>query len=147
MVFQPKDATIMIPYWALGHSQYDDPDTYNPDRYLNHPGLAIDYAGSSNYQNRDHYAYGAGRRICAGIQLAERMQWRMLARLLWAFRIEHAVDKKTGERIEIDPEAFEDKLITGPKPFQVMFTPRSQRHVDIIKRELKDVSGLLKRWE
>ena len=137
----------MIPHWALHHSQFDDPDTYNPDRYLNHPGLATEYAGNSDYQNRDHYAYGAGRRICAGIQLAERMQWRMLAALLWAFNIEHAVDEKSGQKIEIDPEAFEDKLITGPKPFRVKFTPRSQLHVNVIKRELGEVSGLLERWE
>ncbi|KAF2637168.1 cytochrome P450 [Massarina eburnea CBS 473.64] len=143
----PKNATIMIPQWALSQSQYDDPNTYNPDRYLNHPGLALDYAGSSDYQNRDHYAYGAGRRICAGIQLAERTQWRMLARFLWAFRIEQAVDKETGEKIDIDLDAFEDKLITGPMPFQVRFTPRSQRHVEIIRKELDDVSELLKKWE
>jgi cytochrome P450 len=66
----------MIPQWALSHSQYDNPEVYNPDRYLNHPGLAMEYASSSDYQNRDHYTYGAGRRICAGIHLAERMQWR-----------------------------------------------------------------------
>jgi hypothetical protein len=75
------------------------------------------------------------------------MQWHMLARLLWAFRIEHAVDEKTGEEIEIDPEAFEDKLITGPMPFQVKFTPRSQKHVELIERELEEVSELLKKWE
>jgi cytochrome P450 len=137
----------MIPHWALSHSQYDDPDTYNPDRYLNHPGLAIEYAGSADYQNRDHYAYGAGRRICAGIQLAERTQWRMIARLLWAFRIEHAIDEKTGEKIEIDSEAFEHKLIAGPMPFQVTFTPRSERHVEVLKRELESVSELLRKWE
>jgi cytochrome P450 len=144
---QPKDATIMIPHWALHHSQYDEPDTYNPDRYLNHPGLASEYAASQDYQNRDHYSYGAGRRICPGIQLAERTQFRMLSAMLWTFRIEHAVDQKTGEAIPIDTEAFEDKLITGPKPFKVRFTPRSPKHVEVIKRELENVSGLLKKWE
>lgn len=136
----------MIPHWALSHSQYEDPDTYNPDRYLNHPGLAVDYAGSSDYENRDHYAYGAGRRICVGIQLAERTQWRILARLLWAFRIEHAVDE-AGEKIGIDVDAFEEQMFMGPKPFRVWFTPRSQRHVERIGRELEDVAALLKRWE
>lgn len=137
----------MVPYWALHHSQYENADAYNPDRYLNHPGLATEYAGNADYENRDHYSYGAGRRICAGIQLAERMQWRMLASLLWAFKIEQVVDKKTGEKIPLDLEAFEDKLITGPKPFKVQFTPRSQQHVDVIKRELENVSELLKKWE
>lgn len=71
----------------------------------------------------------------------------MLARLLWAFRIEHAVDEITGEKIEIDTNAYEEKLITGPKPFRVQFIPRSQQHVDAIKRELEAVSGLLRKWE
>lgn len=144
---QPKDATIMIPQWALSHSQYDDPDAYNPDRYLNHPGLATEYASSPDYENRDHYTYGAGRRICAGIHLAERTQWRMLAGLLWAFRIEHVIDEATGEKIEIDTDAYEEKLITGPKPFRVQFTPRSQEHVRVIERDLEAVSSLLKRWD
>lgn len=137
----------MIPGWALSHSHYKNPDVYNPDRYLNHPGLATEYAASMDFQNRDHYTYGAGRRICAGIHLAERTQWRMLARLLWAFRIEHAIDEVTGEKIEIDTEAYEEKLITGPKPFKVRFVPRSKEHVRVIERELQSVSGLLKKWE
>jgi len=32
---------------------YDDPDAFNPDRYLNHPRLANDYAGSPDFNNRD----------------------------------------------------------------------------------------------
>lgn len=137
----------MIPAWALHHSEYDDPDAYNPDRYLNHPGLASEYAASQDYENRDHYSYGAGRRICAGIQLAERTQFRMTSAILWAFRIEHDIDEKTGEEIPIDTEAFEDKLITGPKPFKVRFVPRSSKHVEIIKKELENASGLLQKWE
>ncbi|KAF3053388.1 hypothetical protein E8E11_011831 [Didymella keratinophila] len=129
----PKDATVMIPHWALSHTHYSNPSAYNPDRYLNHPGLATENAASPDYKNRDHYTYGAGRRICAGIHLAERTQWRMLARLLSAFRIEHAIDEN-GERIEVDTEAYEEKLITGPKPFRVRFTPRSEEHVKVIER-------------
>jgi hypothetical protein len=111
------------------------------------PGLAPEYAASSDYQNRDHYTYGSGRRICPGIHLAERTQWRILARLLWAFRIEHAVDEITGAKIEIDMNAFEENLTTGPKPFSVQFIPRSDQHVRAIERELEAVSGLLKKWE
>lgn len=136
----------MIPQWALSHTYYSNPSDYDPDRYLNHPGLATEYAASSDYQNRDHYTYGAGRRICAGIHLAERTQWRMLARLLWAFRIEHAVDEN-GEKIEIDTEAYEEKLITGPKRFRVRFTPRSEKHAKVIESELKVAQEVLEKWE
>lgn len=137
----------MIPQWALSHSQYESPDTYNPDRFLNHPGLATEYASSSDYQNRDHYTYGAGRRICAGIHLAERIQWRMLARLLWAFRIAPATDEDTGVKLHIDTDAYEEKLIAGPKPFRVRFIPRSQQHIHAIERETEMVSDLLSEWE
>ncbi|KAJ8112762.1 hypothetical protein OPT61_g4948 [Boeremia exigua] len=143
----PKDATIMIPQWALSHTQYDAPDIYNPDRFLNHPGLATEYASSPDYQNRDHYTYGAGRRICAGIHLAERIQWRMIARLLWAFRIAPPVDEVTGEEVKIDTEAYEEKLIAGPKPFRVRFVPRSEKHVRIIEKEMEAVGELLRKWE
>lgn len=70
----------------------------------------------------------------------------MLACLLWAFRIEHAVDD-TGARVEIDTDAYEEKLITGPKPFRVRFTPRSGRHARVVEREMEAVRGLLGRWE
>lgn len=137
----------MIPSWALSNSHEDKPEIYDPDRFLNRPGLATEYAASSNFDNRDHYAYGAGRRICAGMHLAERTQWRMLARLLWAFRIEPAIDETTGKEVKIDTNAYEEKLLAGPKPFHARFTPRSQQHVERIREELEAVGDLLKRWE
>ncbi|KAF2657853.1 cytochrome P450 [Lophiostoma macrostomum CBS 122681] len=143
----PKDATIIIPHYSLSHTQFFDPSSYNPDRYLSHPGLATEYASAPDYQNRDHYSYGAGRRICAGMHLAERMQWRMVAALLWAFRIEHAVDEVTGEVMEIDTEAFEERLIAGPKEFKCRFVLRSERHGEIVRREMERVGGMLEGWE
>ncbi|KAJ4293390.1 hypothetical protein N0V90_008673 [Kalmusia sp. IMI 367209] len=143
----PKDAMIMIPSWALGRSQYKDPDTYNPDRYMNHPRLAMDYAGSPDYENRDHYAYGAGRRICAGINLAERTQWRILSRLLWGFNVERLIDEETGQPIDIDTEAYEDGLVPEPKPYRVKITPRSEKHAEIIRRDFGNIEEFLKKWE
>lgn len=63
----PKDATIIVPVWALHHSdEYEDDESFIPERYLKHTKLANDYAGSSDWENRDHYGYGAGRRVCPG---------------------------------------------------------------------------------
>jgi cytochrome P450 len=145
--FQPKDATIVIPQWALHHSKYEEAGAFNPDRYTNHPNLAPDYAGIKDFENRDHYSYGAGRRICAGIQLAERTQWRHIARILWAFRIEHSIDESTGEKIPIDLDAYDNKLVSGPLPFKVKFTPRSQQHIDVIKNEMGNAREILRAWE
>jgi len=93
----PKDTTLFIPTWALHHSAsiYSDPESFNPVRYAHHEKLANDYAGSGDWASRDHYNYGAGRRICPGIYLAERNMWRIASKLLWAFEFSEPIDPKT----------------------------------------------------
>jgi cytochrome P450 len=52
----PKDSTVMIPVWAMHFSKdhgYEDPEVYNPDRFLEFPRLASEYAGSADYNKRD----------------------------------------------------------------------------------------------
>ncbi|KEZ41471.1 hypothetical protein SAPIO_CDS7617 [Scedosporium apiospermum] len=53
----PKDSTLFVPVWALHHSEelFKDNDTFDPERYANHPKLANDYAGSPEWSNRDKY--------------------------------------------------------------------------------------------
>jgi cytochrome P450 len=53
----PKDATILINAYTIHQGMDKDPEVFNPDRYLDRPKLAMDYAGSPDYQNRDHYRY------------------------------------------------------------------------------------------
>ena len=142
----PKDSTIILPPYVL-HSTYENAEEYNPDRYLSHPKLAMDYAGSPDYMNRDHYSYGAGRRICVGIHLAERTQWRITARLLWAFNIELGIDEKTGELIDLDLNGYKDGFFMQPKPYKVRFIPRSENHAEVIRRDFKDIEEFVKKWE
>ncbi|KAL6360789.1 hypothetical protein LRP88_06497 [Fusarium phalaenopsidis] len=133
----PKDSTIFIPTWAIHHNEniYKDPETFDPDRYSQHPRLANDYAGSPDWANRDHYNYGAGRRICPGIHLAERNMWRIASKLLWAFEFAEPTDPKTGEVMHLDPEAYNPGILQAPLPFKVSIKPRSEAHVATILRE------------
>lgn len=54
-MFIPKDSTLFVATWAIHHTEdlFADHDTFNPDRYRNHPKLANDYAGSPEWSNRD----------------------------------------------------------------------------------------------
>lgn len=79
------------------------------------------------------------------MQLAERTQWRQVAKILWAFRLEHAVNGD--EKIDIDLDAFDHQFVSSPLPFKVKFTPRSQRHVDLIKKEMGSAMEILRAWE
>lgn len=145
----PANATIFFPAFGLHRNPeplYTDPDAYNPDRYLSHPRLAMDYAGSPDYHNRDHYSYGSGRRICPGIHLADRTQWRFVAYLLWAFDVLPALDEQ-GEEIPLDITAYKPGLLSEPEDFKVRFVPRSEKHVEVIEREFANVQGFLKQYE
>lgn len=85
--------------------------------------------------------------MCPGIHLAERTQWRIAAKLLWAFEILPGVDKTTGKRVKLDPNAYIEGLLHGPAPFEVIFKPRSLTHVDIITRELASARKFLEPYE
>lgn len=51
----PKGSMVFAGIWALHHNEadYTNHDEFNPDRYLNHPKLANEYAVSPDYNNRD----------------------------------------------------------------------------------------------
>nr|AJD87470.1 cytochrome P450 CYP76AD14 [Basella alba] len=76
----PKDAQILVNLWALGRDPavWENPDEFSPDRFM---GSEIDVKG------RDFglLPFGAGRRICPGMNLAIRMLTLMLATLLRSF--------------------------------------------------------------
>ena len=145
----PAGSSIFVPSYALHHTaaHYSDPSTYNPSRYLHLPNkLATHFAASPDFENRDHYTYEAGRRICVGMHLAERTQWMMMARLLWGFRIEPAVDEFGGE-IPLDTDGYTDSLSYEPLLFKLRIVPRSEGHTGVIEREFEDVRGYLGEWE
>ncbi|KAK1722091.1 cytochrome P450 [Colletotrichum lupini] len=145
----PKDSTIFIPTWALHHTEenYPDAERFDPDRYLKHPKLANDYAGSPEWENRDHYNYGAGRRICPGIHLAERNMWRIASKLLWAFEFAEPVEPVTGKVVLLDPHAYNPGILQAPLEFPVRITPRSQAHIETIRREFKEAETLLAQYD
>ena len=137
---------------------FTDPDEYIPERYINHTKLANVYAGSGEYENRgsylsvhpltiDHYTYGSGRRICPGIHLAERNMFRIIAKILWGFNIEREINPATGEPFPIDNDAYNPGILQAPLPFKAKITPRSAKHVEVIKRERREVQDFLSQYE
>lgn len=81
------------------------------------------------------------------MHLAERTQWRAIAKLLWAFSIELPIDPTTGKKTIPDPEAYKEGIAHGPLPYKVVFKPRSQAHVDIIMKDCEQSLNTLRQWE
>ncbi|KAL2847563.1 cytochrome P450 [Aspergillus pseudoustus] len=143
-MFIPKDSTLFVATWAIHHTEglFPNHDTFDPERYANHPKLANDYAGSPEWSNRDKC-----RRLCPGVHFAERNMWRIAAKLLWAYEFSEPVDPITGEVIPLDVNAYNPGILQAPLPFNVQIKPRSEQHAATIKKELAGALHFLKQWE
>ncbi|KAI1824884.1 cytochrome P450 2D18 [Xylaria intraflava] len=132
----PKGSAVIINIWGIHHDadRWQNPETFNPHRYKQHTQLASVYANSGDYQNRDHFGYGIGRRICPGIHLAERALFLAVARIMWAFSFQQKKDA-TGKLIPIDVSpatGYRDGFLNQCFPFEVDIKVRSQQRLDTI---------------
>ncbi|XP_023750119.1 cytochrome P450 76T24 [Lactuca sativa] len=76
----PKNALILCNIWAMGRDPniWYDPERFMPERFME---VNIDYKG----QDYEFIPFGAGRRICPGLNFAHRMLHLMLASLIQKF--------------------------------------------------------------
>jgi cytochrome P450 family 619 len=149
--FIPASTTILINGWGIHHDEanFVDPSSFSPSRYSSHDRLAAYYATSADYANRDHYVYGAGRRICPGVHLAERKLFLAVAKLLWAFDFKPAKDADGKEaEVGVDPvKDYVEGVLLSPKPFGIEITPRSEARRRTILKELDQAQGVFRLFE
>ncbi|XP_026458250.1 cytochrome P450 76C4-like [Papaver somniferum] len=93
----PKGSRIFVSAWAIHRDPeaWIDPLRFQPERFLgsdDDPLKKYDYRGN----NFDYIPFGSGRRVCVGINLAERMVIYVLASLL------HSFDWKLPEGTKLD---------------------------------------------
>jgi len=133
-MFIPKDTLMVLNCYTLHHNEerYADPFTFNPDRYLDDNLSCAQSANLANVMQRDHWTFGAGRRICPGLHVAERELWLAISRLLWTY----SFDAVPGQ-----PISFEYKGQSGrtPLPFKLHLVPRHDRVYSLIGGELIDL--------
>lgn len=141
----PKGTAIVCNTVALHYEpeKYPDPMAFRPERYINHTKFAGDYAAMSDPQARDHFTFGAGRRVCPGTRLAESNLALMLANVLWAFDIQPPLNGEKGKAtIDVSDDAFEPYPLRHAKPFKVRFVPRSEQRLEMVLREGKEAQKM-----
>nr|AAG34695.1 putative cytochrome P450 [Matthiola incana] len=78
----PKDTKIFINVWCIQRDPnvWEKPTEFRPERFLDN-NKPRDFTGT----DYSYFPFGSGRRICAGVALAERMVLYTLATLLHSF--------------------------------------------------------------
>ena len=79
----PAQTRLIINLFAIHRDPdvYENPDTFNPDRFVKHP--EVDH--TAMYDSYQLMPFGAGRRMCPGYHLGDVMVHLMLANLLHSF--------------------------------------------------------------
>ncbi|TVY19762.1 Cytochrome P450 monooxygenase patH [Lachnellula arida] len=136
----PKGTAVVANTAAIHFdpSQYTDPFQFKPERYLNHTKRAAEYAAMADPYERDHFTFGAGRRICPGSRFAENMIMLALANMVWAFEIKPPPVGETGDskelaEMDLSEDAFDPAPLKSAKPFKVTFMPRSESRLNMIR--------------
>ncbi|KAJ0582358.1 putative geraniol 8-hydroxylase [Helianthus annuus] len=95
----PKNAQILCNVWAMGRDPklWSHPETFMPERFLE---VNVDYRG----QDFEFIPFGAGRRICPGLNMAYRMLHIMLGSLI------HKFDWKLEENMRVQDMDMGEKF-------------------------------------
>ena len=143
----PKGSTIILNVMGLhlDPQRYSEPETFRPENFNGLTAPASELCNSRTPETgRDHYTYGAGRRICPGIHFAERNLFLAVSKLLWAFEFSHAteIDSQGVERkVAIDVNlatGYTSGFVLQPKPFKMHIIVRSQERRQTILREFEE---------
>jgi cytochrome P450 len=92
----PKNARLIVNAWGIQRDPdvWESPLEFNPDRFV---GSSVDIRGS----NFEVIPFGAGRRMCAGMNMGLLMVQFILATLLHSFDLS-LPDGESPEKLDMD---------------------------------------------
>ncbi|KAJ7040944.1 cytochrome P450 [Mycena alexandri] len=142
----PKGSTIFINAWGIFHDPdlYDDPENFIPDRYLLSPNGTKPGADGSDL--RPNFVFGAGRRFCPGVHLAENTIKINIMNFIWAFDFNKPLGPD-GSPIDVDTMAYIPGLTIKPLPFRCRIIPRTDGKAEIIEREFLEATETFTKFE
>ncbi|KAJ3552024.1 hypothetical protein NM688_g4378 [Phlebia brevispora] len=127
-MFIPKNTVVILNTWTMhmDPNRYPEPEKFNPDRYLDDHLSNAESANLANAMERDHWMFGAGRRICPGIPLAEQEIFLAVSHLLWAFNMQQLPDEP------IDLKEYDGLSGRSPVPFRIKMVPRDEHVTEVL---------------
>ncbi|OTA84711.1 hypothetical protein M434DRAFT_377643 [Hypoxylon sp. CO27-5] len=143
----PKGAGVMWNVWAIHNDskRHPDPRRFDPSRWAHDKQTSVEAANNPDASKRDHFLFGAGRRLCQGMHIADRSLFLAISRLLWAFDFDRAIDENTGKEIipDMDKLIPDNGMFVHPEPFKADIKPRSVWKAKRIREEWSKMTELL----
>lgn len=112
-------------------------------RYINDTQTSAEAVANADVSKRDHFVFGAGRRACQGMHIADRSMFFAMSRLLWAFDFRRAIDHVTRQEIIPDDSELTEGIFATPKPFPASIVPRSAHKAARVKEVWTEMLELL----
>ncbi|KAJ8128204.1 hypothetical protein O1611_g5430 [Lasiodiplodia mahajangana] len=141
----PKGASVMLNVWAIHNdpSRHPDPRRFDPSRWAHDGQTSAEAAINRDVSKRDQFVFGAGRRLCQGMHIADRNLYLAISRLLWAFDFRRPIDESTGKEVVPDMEDLTEGLLVCPHPFRADIRPRSEAKAAAVRAEWGKMTELL----
>ncbi|KAI8139433.1 cytochrome P450 [Fennellomyces sp. T-0311] len=117
----PKGAWILPTVYAMHRNPelFPEPDTFIPDRFLDNT-RTMQSAANGRIEERDHFVFGFGRRVCPGIHLAEVQMFNILTRVFAHCTLEPPINGAVP-----DLDDVRDAGVTAiPPPYEARFVRR-----------------------
>lgn len=132
----PKGAMMVLNVWTIHRdaTRYAEPEKFMPERYLGDNTTSSQSYTLPDASERDHFAFGGGRRVCPGAHIVDRSLFLVMARMFWAFDVKPKMDKQ-GKPLMPKQDDFVQGMLASPKPFDVDITPRSEKRAQMVERE------------
>ncbi|KAI0885431.1 cytochrome P450 [Annulohypoxylon maeteangense] len=143
----PKGAGVILNVWGISNDpkRHPNPRKFDPTRWAGDNQTSVEAANNQDASKRDHFVFGAGRRLCQGMHIADRSLFLAMSRLLWAFDFERPIDEITGKEIipNIDALVPDGGTFVQPEPFEAVIKPRSEQKAQRVREEWSKATELL----
>lgn len=140
----PAGAGVMNNVYTINMDpkRFPNPRQFMPERYAQDFQSLGESAANPDASKRDQFTFGAGRRICPGIHVAERSLFLAISRILWAFEIRPKMDAQD-RPILPDADKYTQGFVCMPEEFEVDIKPVSKERAELVEREWAQAKELL----
>lgn len=130
----PAGAGITVNTWSIHRdpARYPSPEKFILKRFLGDNTTSAQSAILPDASARDHFGFGAGRRICPGMNLVERTLPITMARMLWAFDFKPKIGPDGKPKLPLQDQ-FVGGATVRPKDFEMEIVPRSEKRATFVR--------------